>query len=334
MKTNMLKICSGILAAAACLGLAGRAQAFWTSGGQVGGALEQLGIAAEAGEPGQLEIAAKAGKRRGAQVNTDTVVPAEVSADVQPTILGRLSEELEGLYKKTLPSVAALWIYDIAQTKLTEYGDDAEAATQARNDKRRVAVGSGFVMDPNGLIGTNWHVARLAVRGTGKMIVAEFSDNSMVPCLIVGGTPNDKRDMAVLLALKAEPLTPVKFGDSDKLQVGENVFAMGTPFFSKFNFTWGRVTRFEPGGVPGLGGPFVQIDAVINPGNSGGPLFNEAGEIVGINTAIRGGNAFAGIGLSIPINNFNKFVSELEGSGAIQKALVFKQKVVAPQSVK
>ncbi len=258
------------------------------------------------------------------QADPAGLVPVPARADLQSTILGRLNEEIEGLYKKTLPSVAALWIYDVAQTKLAEYGDDAAAANQARNDRRKAAVGSGFIMDSRGFIGTNWHVARLAAPGKGKVIVAELSDNSMVPCFLVGGTSNDKRDMAVLMALRKEPFTPVKFGDSDKLQVGESVFAMGTPFYGKFNFTWGRVTRFE---LEAIGGPFIQMDAVINPGNSGGPLFNQSGELVGINTAIRGGNAFAGVGLSIPINNFNKFVSELEASGAMQKALAIKNKL-------
>jgi S1-C subfamily serine protease len=161
----------------------------------------------------------------------------------------------------------------------------------AAPEPRPRSLGSGVIIDPSGVALTNAHVVQGAAR-----IEVTMLDGTRYPATLVG--VDAKTDLAVL-RLQADGTTfPfLSLGDSDAVQVGEWVIAVGSPFGLQATVTSGIVSAKARGGGPFH--DFLQTDAAINPGNSGGPLVNMRGEIIGINTAVRAGS---GIGLAIPAN--------------------------------
>jgi serine protease Do len=174
------------------------------------------------------------------------------------------------------------------------------------------SIGSGFVIDPNGLIVTNNHV----IEG-GNSIYVIFSDGTELKVdKIVGRDP--KTDLTVLKVTPkgAKPLASVAFGDSARTRVGDWVIAIGNPFGLNGTVTAGILSGRGRDINAGPYDDFLQTDAAINRGNSGGPLFNEAGEVIGINTAIfspSGGSI--GLGFAIPSNTARRVVDQLERYG-------------------
>lgn len=156
------------------------------------------------------------------------------------------------------------------------------------------SIGSGFICDTLGNIVTNAHV----VEGAGKILVT-FSTGKVAQAKLVAIHP--KVDLAMIHVTPHYPLQKAKIGDSTNIQVGEWVLAVGNPFGLGRTVTVGIVSG--KGRFIGLGpdDDFIQTDASINPGNSGGPLFNMAGEVVGVNTAMIA--VGKGIGFSIPSNH-------------------------------
>src|SRR6058998_1705210 len=172
------------------------------------------------------------------------------------------------------------------------------------------SLGSGFVINPNGLIVTNNHV----VDGATEIKVT-LADERELPGRVLGRDP--KTDIA-LLKVDATGLPVVPLGDSSRLQVGEPVMAIGNPFGLEQTVTTGIVSA--TGRVIGEGpyDDFIQTDASINPGNSGGPLINAQGQAVGINAAIfsqSGGSV--GIGFAIPVNLAKPVLTQLATSGHV-----------------
>lgn len=161
------------------------------------------------------------------------------------------------------------------------------------NPRPVTSLGSGFVIDPDGIIVTNNHVIENA-----DTIEVTFANGDTLEAELLG--VDDQTDLAVLKVEPEKPLKAVKFGDSRKVRIGEWVMAIGNPFGLGGSVTLGIVSARGRT----LDGPydnFIQTDAAINKGNSGGPLFNMDGEVVGINTAIlspSGGSI--GIGFSVP----------------------------------
>jgi serine protease Do len=153
------------------------------------------------------------------------------------------------------------------------------------------SIGSGFFCDRNGHIVTNAHVVENATK-----ILVTLSTGKVCRAVFVGKHP--RVDLALIKIKPPFPLRRVRIGDSGKVRVGEWVFAMGNPFGLGRTVTLGIVSG--KGRFIGLGpdDDFIQTDASINPGNSGGPLFNLAGEVIGVNTAIIASGK--GIGFSIP----------------------------------
>jgi serine protease Do len=177
---------------------------------------------------------------------------------------------------------------------------------------RTESLGSGFIIRPDGYIVTNNHV----VDGASDVTV-KLSDGRHFPAKVVG---RDKRTDLALLKIDARDLPVIAFGDSDKLQVGEPVMAIGNPFGLEGTVTTGIVSA--KGRVIGEGpyDDFIQTDASINPGNSGGPLVNQAGQVVGIDTAIvsqSGGSV--GIGFAIPINGAKSILPQLQAQGHVTR---------------
>jgi serine protease Do len=175
------------------------------------------------------------------------------------------------------------------------------------------ALGSGFIVDPAGYIVTNNHVVDHAHK-----ITVTTNDGTNYPAKVVGR--DSKTDLAVLKIEADKPLPYVAFGDSDKAQVGDWVVAVGNPFGLGGTVTAGIVSAHGRNINEGPYDDFLQIDAPINPGNSGGPLFNESGQVIGIDTAIYSPNGGSvGIGFAIPSNMASKVVAELRTSGKIER---------------
>ncbi len=171
---------------------------------------------------------------------------------------------------------------------------------------RQKSLGSGFIIDKAGYILTNNHV----VEGTDEIRV-KLANDTELDAEIVGRDP--KTDLALIRIKTDHPLKPLPLGDSDKLEVGDWVIAIGNPFGLGHSVTAGIVSAKYRRIGAGAYDNFIQTDAPINPGNSGGPLLNMAGEVIGINTAIftRSGGSI-GIGFAIPINMAKQLLPQLK----------------------
>ena len=178
--------------------------------------------------------------------------------------------------------------------------------------RRPNALGSGFVISEDGFIVTNNHV----IEGADEIMV-EFRDGSELPATVIGTDPNT--DIAVLKVEPEAPLTFVPFGDSDVMRVGDWVMAVGNPLGQGFSVSVGIVSARERA-LSGTYDDFIQTDAAINRGNSGGPLFNMAGEVVGVNTAILSPNGGSiGIGFSMASNVVAGVVNQLQEFGETRR---------------
>jgi serine protease Do len=176
---------------------------------------------------------------------------------------------------------------------------------------QRIALGSGFIVDPSGYVVTNNHV----VGDAGKVEVI-LQDKTKYTAKIVGRDP--KTDLAVLKIKANKPLPYVTFGDSSAAQVGDWVMAVGNPFGLGGTVTTGIISARGRDINEGPYDDFLQIDAPINRGNSGGPTFNLEGQVIGINTAIYSPNGGSvGIGFAVPSNAAKTIVAQLEQRGKI-----------------
>jgi putative serine protease PepD len=191
--------------------------------------------------------------------------------------------------------------------------------------------GSGVVIDESGLILTNNHVVEGAADG-GSLTVA-FQDGTSTSAEIVGRDPS--ADLAVIRADNADNLVAIQLGDSEDLQVGESVIAIGSPLGLSGTVTTGIVSAKNRPVLPGSSAGdesvlnAIQTDAAINPGNSGGALVNLDGELVGINSAIAtlgastgGQSGSIGLGFAIPINQAKWISEQLIETGSVQHALL------------
>ena len=175
------------------------------------------------------------------------------------------------------------------------------------------ALGSGFVIDPAGYIVTNNHV----VDGAHKITVT-LDDGSSHPAKIIGR--DAKTDLALLKIDADKPLPYVAFGNSSKEHVGDWVVAVGNPFGLGGSVTAGIVSAHGRNINEGPYDDFLQIDAPINPGNSGGPLFNQSGQVIGIDTAIYSPNGGSvGIGFAIPSDLASQVVAQLREHGKVER---------------
>jgi serine protease Do len=177
--------------------------------------------------------------------------------------------------------------------------------------QRQRGLGSGFIVDRDGTILTNNHV----VDGAQKIVVT-LSDGRSFDAKILGR--DQKTDIAILKIDAAQDLPVATLGDSDRLEVGEWVMAIGDPFGLDHTVTTGIVSAKGRHIGTGPYDDFIQTDASINPGNSGGPLLNMRGEVIGINTAIfsqSGGNI--GIGFAIPTNVVKNLLPQLKNKGKV-----------------
>ncbi|HJM43336.1 MAG TPA: DegQ family serine endoprotease [Nitrospinota bacterium] len=184
---------------------------------------------------------------------------------------------------------------------------------QPPREFRNRAIGSGFIISPDGYLVTNNHVVRNATA-----IKVKLHSGEEFTAKLIGRDP--KTDLALLKIEPKKALPFTKFGDSDALRVGDWVVAIGNPFGLSHTVTAGIVSA--KGRVIGQGpyDDFIQTDASINQGNSGGPLFNTRGVVVGINTAISARGA--GIGFAIPANMAKTLIDQLRETGSIVRGFL------------
>ena len=178
------------------------------------------------------------------------------------------------------------------------------------------AVGTGFIVDPSGIIVTNFHVA-----GHADSITVTLSDGRKLQAKLLGG--DEKTDLAVLKVKSDKSLPYVEFEDGNKVRVGQPVMAVGNPFGLGGTVTTGIVSARGRDIQSGPFDDYIQTDAAINRGNSGGPLFDMDGKVIGINTAIfspSGGSV--GLGFAIPASIAQPVVNQLRDHGRVERGLL------------
>ncbi|MBV8512706.1 MAG: trypsin-like peptidase domain-containing protein [Xanthobacteraceae bacterium] len=247
--------------------------------------------------------------------------PAQVQGGV-PLGIGADADgmpSLAPLLKKVTPGVVSIAVKGRIGEEQNPLLKDPEIRRSLNMPKGAKSIeisgaGSGVVFDAkNGLIVTNNHILEYA-----DEITVALSDGRKLPGKRVGG--DTETDIA-LIRVAADGLTPIPLGDSDKLEVGDFVLAIGNPFQIGQTVTSGIVGGLRRSGL-GIENyeEFIQTDASINPGNSGGALVNLRGELVGINTAVVGDNGGrTGIGFAIPVNMARAVVDQILVHGDIQR---------------
>jgi len=242
------------------------------------------------------------------------IVPVlSMAAEAAPAATGLPS--LTGLVKELKPTVVNISTTKLVRSPLDDFfrgrefpdffGDELFRrffGDQPREFKQK-SLGSGFIIDKEGYILTNNHVIEKA-----EEIKVKLSNKKEYDAQVIGTDP--KTDLALIKIKAAGGLPVAHLGDSDTLEEGEWVVAIGNPFGLEQTVTTGIISA--KGRVIGAGpyDDFLQTDASINPGNSGGPLFNLKGEVVGINTAIVAGGQ--GIGFAIPVNMAKRLLPQLK----------------------
>ena len=215
------------------------------------------------------------------------------------------------LLRSLLPTVVNITSY-IGRTKNDDAGRDAAASETQEDQGPNTLTGSGFIIDPGGDIATNDHVINNAYR-----IVVMFHDGRTAPAHIVGGTRLG--DIAVIHVDTAVPLPAIRWGDSNKLQIGDSVFAIGNPLGIGISVSGGIVSALHRDIMDTPYDDFIQTDAAINHGNSGGPLFNVRGEVVGMNTAmISPTTGFSGLAFAIPSSSIRFVADQVKHYGFIK----------------
>lgn len=194
-------------------------------------------------------------------------------------------------------------------------GEDEDEGSPRRLPKA-VSLGTGFIIDASGLILTNNHV--VAEADEIKIQFTEAADEKPTEGEVVGRDP--EIDVALIRVKSKREMVPLAFGDSDALEVGEYVMAVGNPFGQGHSVTHGIISakgRIAPD-FPLAS--YIQTDAPINPGNSGGPLVNLKGEVIGINNAIE--QRAQGIGFAIPMNLVKKVLPQLRTKGTVARGYI------------
>jgi serine protease Do len=263
----------------------------------------------------------------------------QVEAGAATTKVGPVTDNLKDLFvelsKRLVPAVVNIYTtqtvqnpYGGPQAELYRrffeqfFGEDfggPGGMPQGPQTRKATSLGSGFIIDDKeGLILTNYHV--IADADEVKVILTEEdADREGIDAKIVGG--DAEADVALVKIKTDRKLTAAPLGDSDSLQVGEWVMAVGNPFGHGHTVTKGIISAKERVVSPlNQFANYLQTDAPINPGNSGGPLINTSGQVIGINTAINA--AAQGIGFAIPINYVQHLLPELRSKGAITRGFI------------
>jgi serine protease Do len=243
-----------------------------------------------------------------------TLIPFTGLAHIPSQINGQPTPSLAPMLKKITPAIVNIMV---EKKMVLSPNSHASLNDLKRNIAKSMAIGSGVIINAkNGLIITNAHVVKDA-----KLMVVTLKDGQRYHANLVG--KDDGFDIAII-HIKAKNLTEIALGNSDKLQVGNFVAAIGSPFGLTQTVTSGVISalnRSEPK-IEGFQS-FIQTDAPINPGNSGGALVNLQGQLIGMNTAIITPNyGNIGIGFSIPSNMINSVVTQLLKYGKVERGML------------
>lgn len=218
------------------------------------------------------------------------------------------------LVRKVLPAVVNIAVTESAAAAAADDGDDGGSDNPSPGGHGKVfGAGSGFIIDPSGIIVTNDHVV-----GGASRITVSLSDGTQLPARVLG--IDQLTDIAVIKVAAHHPLPFVQWGDSRQVEVGDWILVAGNPFGLGGTVTAGIVSARGRDIMSGPFDDFLQLDAPINPGNSGGPAFDMTGGVVGVNTAIispTGGSV--GIGFAIPSQIASGVVTELEQHGHLDR---------------
>ncbi|MDX2265776.1 MAG: Do family serine endopeptidase [Hyphomicrobiales bacterium] len=253
---------------------------------------------------------------------SDKPMAGAASVERGPRSVADIAEKLQGAVVNISTEQAFKGVQNIPTPRTPQQGAPLEdffedfLDRQQRGDgsKRVSSLGSGFVIDPRGIVITNNHV----IEGADDIYV-NFPDGSKLKVVEIIGK-DIKIDLAVLRVEPKKPLQAVPFGDSGKMRVGDWVMAVGNPFGLGGSVTVGILSATRRDINAGPYDEFLQTDAAINRGNSGGPLFNMDGEVIGINTAIispTGGSI--GIGFAVPSNTVAQVVEQLRKYGETRR---------------
>jgi serine protease Do len=227
------------------------------------------------------------------------------------------------LVKKILPSVVNIAVTEAVPNRdlLRDLPPELRDTPLGREFRRRfggrqertMGAGSGFIIDPSGIIVTNNHVV-----GHAEKIVVSLTNGHQYPAKLVG--QDQLTDIAVIKVATDEPLYAVTWGDSRRMQVGDWILAAGNPFGLGGSVTAGIISAEGRDLGSGPFDNFLQLDAPINPGNSGGPVFNMEGQVIGVSSVIVSPTgASVGIGFAIPSETVNQVVRQLVANGTIQR---------------
>ena len=253
------------------------------------------------------------------QVETTTATDGTNPAVDQESLIGprALSRAFRNAAKVATPAVVTILSYgqqDPSGGQPQESADGEGAGSN--NEQDLTGVGSGVIVSPDGRVITNNHVVAGA-----KRVVVKLADETEVEATEVRGDPDS--DVATFQLVRDEPFANAEMADSDLLEIGDWVLAIGSPFrleatvsagiISAKNRTLQRINR----------GRLIQTDAAINPGNSGGPLIDLDGKVVAISTAIATRNGgYQGIGFAIPIKQASWIANELATHGSVRRAAI------------
>jgi len=248
----------------------------------------------------------------------DVAVPAttSVSSTVVPNRAGQLT--IGEIYRNVAPGVVQITATSEVVTPADPFFNPFGPTVQTQK-----ALGSGFVIDKAGHIVTNYHVIAGA-----KSVQVSFSNNESFKATIVGADPTT--DLAVVrVSAGARALTPLTLGDSDRVQVGDQVVAIGNPFGLSRTVTSGIVSALQRQIISPNQYTIdhvIQTDAAINHGNSGGPLLDMTGRVIGVNAQIDTGNTGeqgnVGIGFAIPSNTVSTVIGQILKTGHAQHPLL------------
>ncbi|GIW78622.1 MAG: putative periplasmic serine endoprotease DegP-like protein [Gemmatales bacterium] len=258
---------------------------------------------------------------------------ALIGRDTQPSILARDPVTFRDVVKKVLPAVVSIeGRIDVSKTKQPRrrppidfdelpipeefrkfFEDQGRPFPSFPDPSPRSGMGSGFVIDPDGVILTNYHV----VAGADKVHV-EFADGEKYVSEDIKG--DRKTDLAIIRIKAKKKLPYLQFGNSAAMEIGDRVLAVGAPFGLAGSVTHGIISAKGRNLSLNMYEDFIQTDAAINPGNSGGPLVNLEGKVIGINSAIKSrSGGFQGVGMAISSNLARSIADKLLKDGVVRR---------------
>lgn len=243
------------------------------------------------------------------QANSASGNFAELAEQLSPAVVNISISQMVAPQSLDIPGIPE-------DSPLNNFFDEFFEQQMNAGPQRVQSLGSGFLIDPSGVVITNNHV----IEGADRIEIT-FTDGTTLPATLAGSDP--KTDLAVLRVESDEALPYVRFGDSGKLRVGDWVMAIGNPFGLGGSVTAGIVSALNRDIHAGNYDDFIQTDAAINRGNSGGPLFNLDGEVVGVNSAIISPSGTSvGIGFAVPASTAQPIVEQLLKYGETRRGWI------------